>query len=126
MGNKIVRKFKSEGVNEYQCNLFRLYPFRIIKAICNRLNLRLSQKTIQLDTFLIKLCSNLCRNVSSFLDKKKPERINANFFKLEKAHFKRGKECRTLLLQSVLRGKLCPFHAFGSRANGVSHVFHVS
>ena len=38
-----------------------LYHFRIIKAIFNRLNLRLSQKITHLDTFLNKLCSSTTR-----------------------------------------------------------------
>ena len=42
---------------KYQCNLFLFYPFRIIKAVFNRLNLRLSQRITHLDTFLKKLCS---------------------------------------------------------------------
>ena len=33
-------------------NLFLFYPFRIMKAIFNRLNLRLLQKVTHLDTFL--------------------------------------------------------------------------
>ena len=37
-------------VSAYQCNLFLFYPFRIIKALFNRLNLRLSQKSNS-DTF---------------------------------------------------------------------------
>ena len=49
----------AEGVNEknYQSNLFPFNPFRIIMAVFNRLNLHLSQKKTQLDTFLNKLCS---------------------------------------------------------------------
>ena len=34
------------------------YPIRIIKAIFNRLNSRLSQKAGLLDTFLNKVCSS--------------------------------------------------------------------
>ena len=41
---------------KYQRNFFLFLPIRIIKAIFNRLNLRLSQKVTQLDTFLSKLC----------------------------------------------------------------------
>ena len=37
---------------KYQCNWFLFYPFCIIRAIFNRLNLRLSQKSTHLDTFL--------------------------------------------------------------------------
>ena len=37
---------------------FLFYHFCIIKAIFNRLNLRLSQKITHLDTFLDKLCSS--------------------------------------------------------------------
>ena len=43
-----------------KCNLLLFYPFRTIKAIFNRFNLRLSQKSnseSQLDIFLNKLCS---------------------------------------------------------------------
>ena len=41
---------------KYQCNLFLFYHFRILNAIFNRLNLRLSQKVIHLNTFFEKLC----------------------------------------------------------------------
>ena len=33
------------------------FPYRIIEAIFNRLNLRFSQKAFHLDTFLNKSCS---------------------------------------------------------------------
>ena len=42
---------------KYQYNLFIFYPYCITKAIFNWLNLRLSQKSDSLDTFLNKLCS---------------------------------------------------------------------
>ena len=43
--------------------MFIFYPFRIIKAIFNRLNLRLSQKITHLDTFLDNFCSKKLKEI---------------------------------------------------------------
>ena len=47
---------------KYQCNLLLFSPFRIIKAIFNRLNLRLSQKNSSL-RYINKWCSNYLKGV---------------------------------------------------------------
>ena len=75
MKNFPVPEFKSG----YQCNLFLFYPFCIIKAIFNHLNLRLSKKVTQLDTFLNNLCSSMQSSVLIFFCLFQRRKISTNF-----------------------------------------------
>ena len=53
-------------ISEESYNFFLFYPDHVIKAVFNRLNLRLSQTAGLLDAFLYKLCSSISNKISYF------------------------------------------------------------
>ena len=62
---------------KYQCNLFLLYPYHIIKAIFNRSNLHLSQKSNSFRYILNKLRSSFKLNETFTSENIKLESIDS-------------------------------------------------